>query len=487
MKKFTNLIFILITFIALWGCTVDDDPSTDNEKGVTPTHDFSVTSYLQDNAVFPQNSEFVINGISENGVLLKVDIYDEKDALIKTASDIADNNGEFSVKIIAPKGSYNQYKIVITDSVHEHVYQNILFGEVWLYAGEQLESNVVYEEPIFNEFVRIFNYSNNKFNWESYNQESNIYNIAYEFGNALQDKLSVPVAVIDSTLVQGNADAWISHFTASNQLKINSYLKLIDRYIPSPDNIVYKTNNMSSMYKTFLEQLNGIAVKGLIWQQGVTDFDINDDVDIHKLLNNYTYLTSNIFLDYINFFKGNLDIYSIQNGFVNIKYANVLRSAQEQATYLVNNVHIVPTYDCHIPESEDDLNVNYVFSTEKYVERITNDVINYTYQKEKESKYSMLTNVVINNNLITLTFSNDINLIEVEEIYGLNVSTIDQIDINYSFEIEKNKIIIELNDLVFTEDMELTISYAENNDLYKCNLYNVNQLPVLSFSVEISD
>ena len=135
----------------------------------------------------------------------------------------------------------------------------------------------------------------------------------------------------------------------------------------------------------------------------------------------------------------------------------------------------------------DDLNVYYVFSTEKYVERITNDVINYTYQKEKESKYSMLTNVVINNNLITLTFSNDINLIEVEEIYGLNVSTIDQIDINYSFEIEKNKIIIELNDLVFTEDMELTISYAENNDLYKCNLYNVNQLPVLPFSVEISD
>ena len=145
-----------------------------------------------------------------------MDIFDEKGALIKTASDIADNNGEFSVKIIAPKGSYNQYKIVITDSVHEHVYQNILFGEVWLFAGEQLESNVVYGEPIFNEFVRIFNYSNNKFNWESYNQESNIYNIAYEFGNALQDKLSVPVAVIDSTLVQGNADAWISHFTASS-------------------------------------------------------------------------------------------------------------------------------------------------------------------------------------------------------------------------------------------------------------------------------
>ena len=487
MKKFTNLVFILITFVLLWGCTGNDTPSTDNEKGITPTHDFSVGSYLQDNAVFPQNTEFVINGISENGVLLKVDIFDENGSLIKTASDIADNNGEFSVKIIAPKGSYNQYKIVISDSVHEHVYQNILFGEVWLFAGEQIETNNEYDESLFNEFVRVFNYSNNSFNWEIYNQASTSYKIAYEFGNNLQNKLSVPVAVIDSTLVEGYADAWISHFTASNQLKINSYLKLVDRYIPSPDNIVLKTNNMSSMYKTYLDQLNGIAVKGLVWQQGVTDFNISGEVDIQKLLSNYTYLTSNIFLDYINFFKGNLEIYSIQNGFLNIEHANLLRSAQEQSTYLVNNVHIIPTYDCHIPESEDSLNVNYVFSSEKYIERISNDIINYTYQKEKESKYSMLTNVVINNNLIILTFSNDINLVEVEEIYGLKVSTLDKIEINYKFEIEKNKIIIELNDLVFSENMEQTISYAENYDLYKCNLYNIHELPVLPFSVEISD
>ena len=489
MKKFTNFIFVLIILITLCGCRGNnEDPGTNPDKGVTPTHDFSVDAYLQDNAIFPQNEEFVISGVSENGVLLKVDIYDEKDSLIKTASDIADNNGEFSVKIIAPKGSFNKHKIVINDSVHEHVYQNILFGEVWLYAGEQLDEKKNYTDINFNEFVRIFNYENNLYSWSIYNSNTSIYSIAYEFGNVLQQKLNVPVGVIDSTLPQANADSWVSHFTASNQLKINNYLKLINRYIPSTDNIVLKTNNLSSMYKTFIEQLNGIQVKGLIWQQGVTDFNLDSDIDMNKLLSNYTYLTSNIFLDYINFFKGKFEIYSIQNGFINSKYSDEIRSAQEQATYLVNNVRIVPTYDCHISEVEaDETNVNYVFSIDKYIDRITNDVIEYTYNKERDNKYSMLTNVVINNNVVVLTFSNDIELIDVEDIYGLNIYAKDDFDIKYDFVIEDDKIIIELNDIVFSENMELIISYAENDDLYKCNLYNKYQLPVLPFRVEISD
>ena len=87
MKKFTNFIFVLIILITLCGCRGNnEDPGTNPDKGVTPTHDFSVDAYLQDNAIFPQNEEFVISGVSENGVLLKVDIYDEKDSLIKTAS-----------------------------------------------------------------------------------------------------------------------------------------------------------------------------------------------------------------------------------------------------------------------------------------------------------------------------------------------------------------------------------------------------------------
>ena len=301
MKKFANFIFtFIIIVIFLFGCRGNDDPPiVNNEKGITPTHDFSVNAYLQDNAVYPQNEEFTISGISENGVLLKVDIFDETNSLIKTASDIADNNGEFSVKIIAPKGSFKKYKIVINDSVHEHIYQNILFGEVWLYAGEQLSEKKEYNTDTFNEYVRIFNYDNNSYSWSIYSLNSSMYNIAYEFGNMLQRKLNVPIAVVDSTLATANADAWISHVTASNQLKINNYLKSIDRYIPSSDNIVLKTNNLSSMYKTFVEPLEGIAVKGLVWQQGITDFNVDDEVDIHKLLSNYTYLTSNIFLDYI--------------------------------------------------------------------------------------------------------------------------------------------------------------------------------------------
>ncbi len=486
MKKLTNLIIILITFILLVGC---NQPNDDNpvDNGIKPTHDFTVCNYLKDNAVFLQNKEFVISGVSENGVLLKIDIYDQNGSLINTASDIADNNGEFSVKIVAPNGSYNKYKIVITDSVHTHEYNNILFGEVWMFAGEQL-NEVVPASNEYNEYVRIFNYNNNEYSWTNFDNNSQAYAIAYKFAEELINKINVPVAIIDSTLPFGNADAWISHFTASNQLKINNYLQGINRYIPSVDNVVLKTNTLSSMNKTYLSELNGLSIRGMIWQQGVTDFNVNSNSDIYKLMNNYTYLTSNIFLDYINYFKGEIDIYSIQNGFVNLEFANELRSAQEQATYLVNNVQIIPTYDCHVLEENlISADVNYVFSPNKFVNRIAQNVLEYTYQKQRETKYSMFTNAVINYNTITLTFSNDIKLNKVDEIYGLNVKTSDGILLNYQFEIEENQIIIELNDLIFNEDMELVISYAENYDLYKCNLYNVYDYPVLPFRIEISD
>lgn len=487
MKKISNFLIVFILMIFLIACDRTNEGNNKVEQGVTPTHDFTVCDYLKDNAVFLQNKEFVISGKSENGVLLKIDIFDENGSLINTASDIADNSGEFSVKLVAPNGSYSKHKIVISDSVHTHEYNNILYGEVWLFAGEQL-NEVVQPSDNYNEFVRIFNYENNTYSWSVVDNLSSAYNLAYKFADELQKNINVPVAVIDSTLPFANADAWIAHFTASNQLKINNYLKSINRYIPSIENIVFKTNTLSSMNQTYLKALDGISIKGMIWQQGITDFNVENNVDIHKLISDYTYLTSNIFLDYISFFRGELDIYSIQNGFVNIEYANELRSAQEQATYLVNNVQIIPTYDCHVLDSGESLtDVNYVFSSDKYTNRIAQSVLEYSYQRQDDLNCSMFTNAVINNNTIVLTFSNDVELKEVEEIYGLKVMAKDGYDLKYEFTFVNNKIIIQLDDFFYDKDIELIISYAENYDLYKCNLFNVYEKPVLPFRIEISD
>ena len=125
MKKIANFLFIISICLFLVACHHDGNDIIIQETGATPTHDFSVCNYLKDNAVFSQNQEFVISGVSENGVLIKVEIYNQDGSMILAASDIADNNGEFSVKLIAPKGSYNKHKIVINDSVHVHEYNNI--------------------------------------------------------------------------------------------------------------------------------------------------------------------------------------------------------------------------------------------------------------------------------------------------------------------------------------------------------------------------
>ena len=152
------------------------------------------------------------------------------------------------------------------------------------------------------------------------------------------------------------------------------------------------------------------------------------------------------------------------------------------------NVHIIPTYDCHVSEHNlISADVNYVFSSNKYIQRITQNILEYTYQKKSEEKNSMFTNAVINGNTIVLTFSNDINLEFVENIYGLNITTVDGYIIEYNFEIEDNKIYLQLNDFFFNEDIEFIISYGFNNDLYKCNLYNEFGNPVLPFRIEVNN
>ena len=131
-------------------------------------------------------------------------------------------------------------------------------------------------------------------------------------------------------------------------LKIKKVNKIqIMSYTLIPLCNILKTNTLSSMYKTFTNQLTNFGIRGVIWQQGKADFALNDKLDSFRLISDFAYLTSNVFLEYMNLF-GDLDIYSIQYGKIDIELSNELRSAQLQSTYLVNNVEIIPTYDCHI-------------------------------------------------------------------------------------------------------------------------------------------
>ena len=483
MKKILKPL-LLILLITLTACNTTTPPGTTDDPGVIPTHDFTVNNYLQDNAVFLQKEEFVISGISEKDVLIKLEIYDDKDTIVNTASDMADKNGEFEIKVVAPEASFREYKIVLTDSVHTHTFENILFGEVWIIAGEQIKESFEEEPDYINEYVRIFSYDSEGYNWSIYNENNSVYNYAYYIADELQKEVKHPVAVVDATLEYGNADCWLSHDAATNQLKIQKYLKSINRYTVSNENVILKTNTLSSMYKTFTNQLTNFGIRGVIWQQGKADFALNDNLDSFRLISDFAYLTSNVFLEYMNLFE-DLDIYSIQYGKIDIELSNALRSAQLQSTYLVNNVEIIPTYDCHILENEES--EEYIFSSEKYVDRIVSNVVNNSYQKKDGNRFSLFTNVVINNDKIILTFSDNIELVEVEEIYGLFVYNDEMEKLEYTFEIVDNKIIINLVEPIILDESELTISYAENEDLYKCNLYNKYENPVLPFRFEISN
>ena len=124
----------------IFGCDFNIAYIEPKETGKEPTIDFTYNDYFADNMILPQKKNFTICGTSEEGVLLKAILYDDKGYVVQQSYDFAEVDGKYSITIAAPKGGFTKYQLIISDSVHEHKFNNILFGEVILYADCMTES-----------------------------------------------------------------------------------------------------------------------------------------------------------------------------------------------------------------------------------------------------------------------------------------------------------------------------------------------------------
>ncbi len=98
-------------------------------------------SIYSDNMLFQQNETAIIKGIGSKGDKISLEL--EKDSeTIATDETIADKNGKFSLSFKAPEGSYQKYKIILKCNGKQLIeLKNIVFGELWLSAGQ---SNMMY-------------------------------------------------------------------------------------------------------------------------------------------------------------------------------------------------------------------------------------------------------------------------------------------------------------------------------------------------------
>ena len=195
-----------------------------------------LTPLFTDNMVFQQNCQAPVWGKAAPGATVSV----TPSWNGKTYKAKADTNGQWSVKIDTPKGSFKKYTVTISDG-EPVVLQNVLVGEVWLASGqsnmqmpveswravrtnqEDIAGAAQYANLRLLQVSRATGMKEHDYfsadfdKWKESSPETvrNFSAAAWYFGRKLMEELKVPVGIIHSSWGGTIIEAWMSEGTIS--------------------------------------------------------------------------------------------------------------------------------------------------------------------------------------------------------------------------------------------------------------------------------
>jgi sialate O-acetylesterase len=281
-----------------------------------PTQSFELHSTISNNVLFQQNKPIKIKGKAEANTLVLVKLVkNNQPSLSYLAYALANDEAEFIVELPALQASYDEYTLVISDTVHETVVEKVLIGEVWVAAGQsnigirvrEMEEGVQTMADAMEPNIRIFfqaegltaeNYPYNPaFDveagyWVLADKGENIalcsaigYTFAYElFYQFLAEGLEVPVAIINTQKGGSSIHSWLSREVIMASQPISAFV-LSKGY--SFDEAVFNTkgtqnyNQPSALFNKKVAPLFDFNIKGVIWYQG--ENDPNYDPSIYSI------------------------------------------------------------------------------------------------------------------------------------------------------------------------------------------------------------
>lgn len=241
--------------------------------------------FISDNMVLQQQAEALIWGWTNTSNKISITTSWNK----KKYTATADNKGKWRLNIATPVAG-GPYEITISDG-SIIVLKNILIGEVWLCSGQsnmEMPMKGFKDQPITGSNDAIFNSTNDqiriytlprsvqrlpqdtskKQTWKSAEPEavSNFSASAYYFGKLLQQKLNVPIGLINISYGGSPVEAFMDEETLKQFPEI---------MLPSKTDTSKKINNKvaTALYNGMLNPFLGFTVKGCIWYQGETNYE----------------------------------------------------------------------------------------------------------------------------------------------------------------------------------------------------------------------
>ena len=240
--------------------------------------------FFSDNMVLQQQTDAAIWGWAKAGSTVTITTSWNK----TTYSTKADAAGKWktTIKTTAAGGPYS---ITVSDGTPVTI-KNVLLGEVWLCSGQsnmEMPMKGYRDQPIFGGNDAIFHSTNDQIRlytvprsvqrtpqdtsknspWRIAEPEavSNFSATAYYFAKMLQERLNVPVAVINISYGGSPVEAFMDAETLKQFPEIT---------VPSATDTAKLNNRVATvLYNGMLKPFLGYTIKGCLWYQGESNND----------------------------------------------------------------------------------------------------------------------------------------------------------------------------------------------------------------------
>ena len=200
----------------------------------------------------------------------------------------ADAEGFWILPVETPAGGYTAHTITISCKKEEKVLENVVFGEVWLCAGQSNMEWSVRKTPDMkadlkkgaNNKIRLYctgrTYADtpqdevplqkkHKTEWAVCNSKSlaNFSAVGYGFGKELQETLNLPIGLIDASYGGTCIEGWLSaEYLANNPEVAKATKKLRHKN--------WK-NRVSYLHNANIYPIRHTSIAGVIWYQGCSN------------------------------------------------------------------------------------------------------------------------------------------------------------------------------------------------------------------------
>lgn len=247
-------------------------------------------SFFSDNMVLQRQTQASIWGWGNPGAVVIINTSWNKQKYTATATA----EGKWYIKVATPAAG-GPFSITISDG-KPVVLKNVYIGDVWLCSGQsnmEMPMKGFRDQPILNSNEAIMDAENELLRvytvpraverstkdttkssvWKTATPESisNFSATGYYFGRILQQKLKIPIALINVSYGGSPAEAFMS----AESLKAFAEIS-----VPAADgNEKLSNKNATTLYNGMIHPLAGYTIKGCIWYQGESNYDRPDQYE----------------------------------------------------------------------------------------------------------------------------------------------------------------------------------------------------------------